>query len=102
MLKAVKKSTEVNKSKLKLTASTGNDNNNKENNKHNNNNNNTENDNNTSEVSGVLGIKRESIVGQKPENQPNDSAPLKKLSLKGNQLCGSILIGNYNVNQRSY
>ncbi|KAM8715623.1 hypothetical protein ACLKA7_002642 [Drosophila subpalustris] len=90
MLKAVKKSTEVNKSKLKLTASNGNDNNNKENNKHNNNNNNNNNedDNNTPEVSGS--------VGQMSENLPNDSPPLKKLSLKGNQLCGSILIGNYN------
>ncbi|XP_030555173.1 protein phosphatase PHLPP-like protein [Drosophila novamexicana] len=84
MLKAVKKTTEVNKSKLKVTASNASENNN--------NNNNKDNDSDTSE----LAIKRGSISGQKPEGSPNDSPPLKKLSLKGNQLCGSILIGNYN------
>ncbi|KAH8399554.1 hypothetical protein KR222_003632, partial [Zaprionus bogoriensis] len=34
---------------------------------------------------------------QQPEASSHDAAPLKKLSLRGNQLCGSILIGNYNV-----
>lgn len=87
MLKAVKKTTEVNKSKLKVTASNASENNN--------NNNNKDNDSDTSE----LAIKRGSISGQKPEGSANDSPPLKKLSLKGNQLCGSILIGNYNVSK---
>lgn len=88
MLKAVKKSSEVNKSKLKLAASNGNENNNNIDRKDNN---------NITESSGMLEIKRGSISGQKSEGSPHDSAPLKKLSLKGNQLCGSILIGNYNV-----
>lgn len=89
MLKAVKKSSEVNKSKLKLAASNGNENNNNIIDRKDNN--------NITDSSGMLEIKRGSISGQKSEGSPHDSAPLKKLSLKGNQLCGSILIGNYNV-----
>ncbi|XP_034100458.1 protein phosphatase PHLPP-like protein [Drosophila albomicans] len=103
MLKAVKKSTEVNKAKLKLSASNGNENNittNNNNNKNKNSsssgiNSNKDSDNN-SEVSSALDLKRETIVGQISEGSSNDCLPLKKLSLKGNQLCGSILIGNYN------
>lgn len=104
MLKAVKKSSEVNKSKLKLAASNGNEQNNNNNNNgcnsiNNKNNNNIDNNDksNISESSGMLEIKRGSISGHKSEGSPHDSTPLKKLSLKGNQLCGSILIGNYNV-----
>ncbi|XP_032591651.2 protein phosphatase PHLPP-like protein [Drosophila grimshawi] len=94
MLKAVKKTTEVNKSKLKVTASTANENTN--NNSNNSNSSSNKNSNNDSQGASELAIKNGSIVGQKPEGSSNDSPPLKKLSLKGNQLCGSILIGNYN------
>lgn len=102
MLKAVKKSSEVNKSKLKLAASNGNEQNNNNNgcnsiNNKNNNNIDNNDKSNISESSGMLEIKRGSISGHKSEGSPHDSTPLKKLSLKGNQLCGSILIGNYNV-----
>ncbi|XP_017859823.1 PREDICTED: protein phosphatase PHLPP-like protein [Drosophila arizonae] len=90
MLKAVKKTTEVNKSKLKVTASNGD-----ETNSNSNNNSNSSNNNENNSAS-ELTIKHGSISGQKAEVAPNESPPLKKLSLKGNQLCGSILIGNYN------
>ncbi|KAH8376976.1 hypothetical protein KR093_002422 [Drosophila rubida] len=93
MLKAVKKSTEVNKTKLKLSASHGKENNNSSNNNNNSNSGNSSNKDTdrSSEVSSALGL-----TAAKSEGSPNDCPPLKKLSLKGNQLCGSILIGNYN------
>lgn len=31
------------------------------------------------------------------KKEDNKEHPLKMFSLKGNQICGSILIGNYNV-----
>ncbi|XP_033150769.1 protein phosphatase PHLPP-like protein [Drosophila busckii] len=66
MLKATKKSTTVNKSKLKVAASNGHE---------------------QSQLQQLQSLEQQ---------QGSDSPPLKKLSLKGNQLCGSILIDNYN------
>lgn len=42
-----------------------------------------------------LGSGASTIVDQQQHQQQQQ--PLKKFSLKGNQLSGSILIGNYNV-----
>ena len=39
---------------------------------------------------------------QQQQQQQQQQQPLKTFSLKGNQLSGSILIGNYNVRDSSF